>query len=47
MTAPQEQEQQKGLRALEAYIAYRTLQHSQDQEAVAAWLDRKRAALER
>ncbi|QSM01065.1 MuF-like minor capsid protein [Mycobacterium phage Nanosmite] len=35
MTAPQ---QQRGLGALEAYIAYRTLQHREDQESIAAWL---------
>ncbi|AEK09932.1 head maturation protease [Mycobacterium phage Rey] len=38
MTQPQEQ---KGLRALEAYIAYRTLQHRDDQESIAAWMTKK------
>ncbi|AER26069.1 hypothetical protein SSEA_SKINNY_17 [Mycobacterium phage Skinny] len=35
MTAPQEQ---KGLGALEAYIAWRSIKHSEDQDAIAAWL---------
>ncbi|APQ42125.1 MuF-like minor capsid protein [Mycobacterium phage MrMagoo] len=38
MTQPQEQ---KGLRALEAYIAYRTMQHRDDQESIAAWMTKK------
>ncbi|SHT11530.1 Uncharacterised protein [Mycobacteroides abscessus subsp. abscessus] len=36
MTAPQEQG--SGLKALEAYVAYRTLKHSEDQDAIAAGL---------
>lgn len=36
MTEPQQEQQ--GLKALEAYIAYRTLRHGQDQEAVAVAL---------
>lgn len=42
MTAPQQEQQgsgqSDGLKALEAYIAYRTLAHSEDQEQIAASL---------
>jgi hypothetical protein len=40
MTQPQDQEQRQGLelKALEAYIAWRTIQHANDQESIAAWL---------
>lgn len=36
MTQPQQE--QPGLGALEAYIAYRAIQHSEDQDNLAAWL---------
>lgn len=38
MTAPQQEQQGSDLKALEAYIAYRTLVHGADQESVASGL---------
>lgn len=46
MTAPQQERQgNASLKALEAYIAYRSLRHSEDQEAVAAGLVAKMTPL--
>lgn len=39
MTAPQQEQQGNGQKALEAYIAWRLAKNQEDQESIAAWLN--------